>query len=343
MSVKLMGSRKNTRLIMIIAIVVLGLAVLIMPVYGLYRFRVIEQQHDVEIQQMQDQLDEWQQKVDQVEQMKTSVYIPRKDISTFSIIKEDMLKKIEIYTSIPQEFYLSENDFGKMTTITLLKDLPVMIDVLIDERIDSDIREDEFNMFLLPSNLKANEMVDVRITFPNGEDYVVLTKKKVCGLSLKKNTIWIWLNEKEIHRISSAIIDAYMNPGTKLYVLKYVQPETQDAINPTYIVNEHVMEVMRTSPNKLKLAKEELAIQARKLMEERLKAIAPESVSAVESNINTDASTRKTEDDPEDNQDKEFNGDVDSDSDSDDYTSDISNSEDVTENQEGSSLNVGYN
>ena len=338
MSVKLMGSRKNSRLIMIIAIVVLGLAVLIMPVYGLYRFRIIKAQHDNEIQQMQNQLDEWQQKVDQVEQMKMSVYVPKKDISMFSIIKEDMLNKIDIYTSIPQEFYLSENDLGKMTTIKLLKDIPVMRDVLVEERIDPDIREDEFNMFLLPSNLKKYEMVDVRITFPNGEDYIVLTKKKVHDLSLKKNTIWIWLNEKEIHRISSAIIDAYMNPGTKLYVLKYVQPETQDEITPTYIVNEHVMEVMRTSPNRLKLAKEELALQVRKLMEERLKTLAAESVSAVESNINTDASTRKIEDVPDENQEKEFKEDGDADA-----TSDISSSEVVSEDQEGSMSDDGYN
>ncbi len=337
MSVKLMGSRKNSRLIMIIAIVVLGLAVLIMPVYGLYRFRIIKAQHDNEIQQMQNQLDEWQQKVDQVEQMKMSVYVPKKDISMFSIIKEDMLNKIDIYTSIPQEFYLSENDLGKMTTIKLLKDIPVMRDVLVEERIDPDIREDEFNMFLLPSNLKKYEMVDVRITFPNGEDYIVLTKKKVHDLSLKKNTIWIWLNEKEIHRISSAIIDAYMNPGTKLYVLKYVQPETQDEITPTYIVNEHVMEVMRTSPNRLKLAKEELALQVRKLMEERLKTLAAESVSAVESNINTDASTRKI-DIPEENNDKELKEDGDADA-----TSDISSSEVVSEDQEGSMSDDGYN
>ena len=338
MSVKLMGSRKNSRLIMIIAIVVLGLAVLIMPVYGLYRFRIIKAQHDNEIQQMQNQLDEWQQKVDQVEQMKMSVYVPKKDISMFSIIKEDMLNKIDIYTSIPQEFYLSENDLGKMTTIKLLKDIPVMRDVLVEERIDPDIREDEFNMFLLPSNLKKYEMVDVRITFPNGEDYIVLTKKKVHDLSLKKNTIWIWLNEKEIHRISSAIIDAYMNPGTKLYVLKYVQPETQDEITPTYIVNEHVMEVMRTSPNRLKLAKEELALQVRKLMEERLKTLAAESVSAVESNINTDASTRKIEDVPDENQEKELKEDGDADA-----TSDISSSEVVSEDQEGSKSDDGYN
>lgn len=302
MSVKLMGSRKKSRVTMIIAIIVLGLAVLIIPVYGLYRFRIIKEQHENEIRQMQNQLDEWQQKVNRAEQLKISVYVPKKDISMFSIIKEDLLNNIEIYTSVPQEYYLSEADFGKMTAVELLKGLPVMKDVLIDERIDADIREDEFNMFLLPSNLKENEMVDVRITFPNGEDYIILTKKKVYGLSPKKNTIWIWLNETEIHRISSAIIDAYMNPGTKLYVLKYVQPETQDGITPTYIVNEHVMEVMRTSPNILELAKEELVLQARKLMEDRLKTLAAESVSAVESNINTDAATRKIEDIPGESQ-----------------------------------------
>jgi len=327
MSVKLMGSRKNSRVIMVIIIVVLGLAVLIMPVYGLYRFKIIKEQHAEEINKMQNQLDEWQQKVDQVEQLKIPVYVPKKDISMLSIIKEDMLEKVEIYTSIPQEYFMSESDIGKMTSVRLLKGIPIMRDVLIDEKIDEDIREAEFNMFLLPSNLKGNEIIDVRITFPNGEDYIVLTKKKVCELSLKKNTIWIWLNEKEIHRINSAIIDAYMNPGTKIYVLKYVQPETQDGITPTYVVNEHVMEVMKTSPNILKLAKEDLALQVRKLMEERLKTLAAESVSAVESSINEDAAKRMIQDDPDEEQigaPEESDGDL---SESYDY--------EATENQEG--------
>ena len=296
MSVRIMGSRKKSRAVMTIALIVLGLAVLIMPVYGMYRFRIIQERHENEIRQMQDKLDEWQQKVEHVEKLKVSVYVPKNDISILTVIKEDMFSKVEIYSSLPHEYFMSEDDFGKMTAVRRPKGIPVMKDAQIEELIDPDVREEEFNMFLLPSNLKANEIVDVRITFPNGEDYIVLTKKKIHGLSLKRNTIWIWLNEKEIHRINSAIIDAYMNPGTKLYVLKYVQPQTQDGIIPTYVVNEHVMEVMQASPNIIELAREELAIQARKLMEERLSSLSAERVNAVASNILTEASTRRIQD-----------------------------------------------
>jgi hypothetical protein len=56
------------------------------------------------------------------------------------------------------------------------------------------------------------------------------------------------------------------------------------------------MEVMQASPNIIELAREELAIQARKLMEERLSSLSAERVNAVASNILTEASTRRIQD-----------------------------------------------
>ncbi|HEX2945638.1 MAG TPA: hypothetical protein VHT96_06760 [Clostridia bacterium] len=293
MSVRMMGSRKNSRLVMILVIVLLGLAVLIMPVYGMYRINMLNAQHKSQLDDMQARIDAMKQQVDQVEQMKRSVYVPKEDIGIFTVIKKEMFNQTEVYSSIPQELYINEDDFGKMTTIALKKELPVLKSVMASEKVNSDIREEEFNMFVLPSNLKKDELVDVRVTFPNGEDYIVLSKKKIYDLNQKTNTVWVWLNETEIHRIGSSIIDAYLNPGSKLYILKYVQPETQDELIPTYIANENVQTVMKGSPNILKLASRELALEVRKQLDERMKAFKQESAAAVESKLNADLTKRQ--------------------------------------------------
>lgn len=95
----------------------------------------------------------------------------------------------------------------------------------LDEEINKDTRIQEFNMILLPSNLVENEYIDVRLLLPTGEDYSVLIGKKV--ESYVNDTIFIRLTEDEILTMGSAIVEAYMTEGAKLYANKYVNPSTQ--------------------------------------------------------------------------------------------------------------------
>lgn len=88
-----------------------------------------------------------------------------------------------------------------------------------------DLRLQEFNMITLPSDLVENDYIDVRVRFPSGEDYSVLVGKKIERYS--NNTIFIKLNEDEILTIGSAIIEAYLLDGAKIYANKYVDPSNQ--------------------------------------------------------------------------------------------------------------------
>lgn len=293
MNVKLMGSRKNSRTALIIGVILLGLIVIIMPIYGMFQFNVLKEKHQEEIDELQAQLDSWQVMVNEAEESRKQVYVPIEDISMKTVITEEMVTTIDVFSSLSESEYMSAYDIGSITTVNLPKNIPIMKHLLVKEKINSDVRENEFSMFFLPSNLKKNEIVDVRITFPNGEDYIVLSKKKIYDTNLSENTVWVWLNEREIHRMGSAIIDAYLHSGTKLYVLKYVQPEIQDEVASTYVVNEYTMEVMRKSPNILNLATTELSMEARRQLDERLKTLPAENVQAVESKLGQEKSVRE--------------------------------------------------
>lgn len=94
-----------------------------------------------------------------------------------------------------------------------------------DKEPTIDLRLQEFNMVTLPSDLVENDYIDVRVRFPSGEDYSVLVGKKVEAYS--NNTIFIKLTEDEILTVGSAIVEAYMLDGTKLYANKYVDPANQ--------------------------------------------------------------------------------------------------------------------
>lgn len=92
-----------------------------------------------------------------------------------------------------------------------------------------DERYQEFNMILLPSDLEVGDFIDVRLSMPEGEDYLVISGKEVkqIGTSPESNAVFLQLNEEEIIRMTAAILESYMNDGYKLYANKYVDPSNQ--------------------------------------------------------------------------------------------------------------------
>lgn len=93
----------------------------------------------------------------------------------------------------------------------------------IDERLQ------EFNMIVLPSDLKVGDFVDVRMSMVEGEDYLVISGKEVkkIGASPESNTMFLQLTEEEILRMTAAILESYLNDGYKMYANKYVDPSNQ--------------------------------------------------------------------------------------------------------------------
>lgn len=108
-------------------------------------------------------------------------------------------------------------------------------------------RIQEFNMISLPSQLKNGDYVDVRISLPNGQNYIVLSKKKVIGTT--STSIWFKLDELELQLLSSAIVESYYFTGSKLYAVPYTEPGMQEAAIPTYPVKDTVLAQINNNPN----------------------------------------------------------------------------------------------
>ena len=142
-----------------------------------------------------------------------------------------------------------------------------------EEALHDDLRVQEFNMLALPVKLDVNEYVDVRITLPSGEDYIVLSKKRV--LDVLEDTVWLKVSEEDILRMSNAIVETYVMTGSKLSITKYVEPGLQKASTPTYAVSEAVLTLIQNDPNIRNTAKTELFKQYtdQKLAEQRTKDI----------------------------------------------------------------------
>ena len=124
-----------------------------------------------------------------------------------------------------------------------------MISEYDDQTTDSD-RVKEYSMVSLPSRLKNGDYIDIRLSIPNGQDFIVLSKKKVLGTT--NSLIWLKLNELEIELMNSAIVENYTMTGSKLYAIEYVEPGMQGSSVPTYVASQSVLTLMNNNPNILK-------------------------------------------------------------------------------------------
>lgn len=117
-------------------------------------------------------------------------------------------------------------------------------------------RIQEYNMIVLPSQLKNGDYVDIRLSLPTGQDYIVLAKKKVLGTT--QTGLWLKLDETEILMMNNAIVESYIIPGSKLYATQYPEAGVQEAAVPTYNVSGAVLDLINSDPNISETARQEL-------------------------------------------------------------------------------------
>ena len=170
-------------------------------------------------------------------------------------------------TTISKE-YIEVNNVPVVAKLDLMKNTVVTADLVVqsDEVITDDVRREEYNMITLPVDLMTDDYVDIRVMFPNGQNFIVVSKALVevpqnpDGTYIS-DTIWLNLREDEILMMSSAIVEAYGVQGAKIYATKYAEPGMQAAATPNYVPNQDVLAEIQRDPNIVETAMN--AIRAR--------------------------------------------------------------------------------
>lgn len=156
------------------------------------------------------------------------VVVCKRDIIQGEVITEDMVttaKNINKNT-IPNGAMKSTSEVvGSVAKYNIAANVPVLNSMLTSEIVAADIRSQEINTVLMPTDLNIGDYVDIRIMFPNGTDYVVLAQKKIENII--GTTFWINMAEDERLLLNSATVDSYLNQGSKLYATKYTDATSQ--------------------------------------------------------------------------------------------------------------------
>jgi len=195
--------------------------------------------------------------------------------------EEANVMRQEIYSGLESEYYITEEDLGSLAIVDMKPGTPIMKNMITTKVISHDTREAEICVVDLMIDQKVNDDVDIRIMFPNGEDYLVLAKKPVKNLVLDSALFYTYLNEEEILRLSCATVDAYTITGTKIYATRYVESNIQKEAIPDYKVSAATMDLMAQNPNIVTIAQDTMNLAARLSLEERLKGLSKEQLAAV--------------------------------------------------------------
>ena len=213
--------------------------------------------------------------------LQVQCYVAADDLeSGETITLEEDFTMATVQTTIDQSTLISQDDYEyfdsegnievrynedgtqKYKELVMRIDVPagafVTKDMFIeaDEEVASTERIQEYNMILLPSQLKNGDYVDIRLSLPTGQDYVVLSKKKVLGTDA--TGIWFYMDEEEMLTINNAIVESYVIAGSKLYATQYTDPGMQKASATTYTVSGAVLTMIQNSPNITQEAKDNL-------------------------------------------------------------------------------------
>ena len=239
----------------LIALIIMALVVLAL----VYRMKGIEEEKN------------------KIQALQKSMYVAAEDLVSGQSVTMDDFKKDKVQSSLDPSLVITQDDFEftneageliekfnadgsvKQKDMIMKINVPagtiITKDMLADSTADmtSDQRIQEFNMILLPSQLKTGDYIDVRLSLPKGQDYIVLAKKKV--LQSTETGIWLKLSEEEILTINNAIVESYIIAGSKLYAIEYSEPGIQEAAEPTYPVNADVFNLMTYNPNIVETAK----------------------------------------------------------------------------------------
>lgn len=199
------------------------------------------------------QLEEYQKREEMTDTC--VIYFLNKEKERGETIEEQDIIAVEVVGELSgMQSVLRKDLLGKHMKIaakagTLLSECFLAADSLPQE----DERRLELDYVRIPELLNQGELIDIRVHFENGEDYIVAGKKRVLSLQRKdgygnENLLEVLVSEEEILKLASVKADYDWYENTLVYAVTYVE-EGQTEPTDTYPVNPVVYTISTWNPN----------------------------------------------------------------------------------------------
>ena len=216
--------------------------------------------------------------------------MPAGEELTADMIRVQRVQSAENLSDV--QSFTEEDLLGKRLKVSLTKGAALSTDVVYEGApVADDERRVELRQVDLPQTLRENEYVDIRIAFPNGEDYLVVGHKRVYRMIRDDEgevlALQLRLLEEELLRYQAACVDAKMYEDTGLYAVQYTG-EFQPAAQVYYPVNRAVFRLLQWDPNIVELFVVEEEQERRALLETELAPYLLEEPDRSEETVDSD-------------------------------------------------------
>jgi len=220
------------------------------------------------------QVEEYQKREEAAED--SVIYFLNNKKERGEILEKQDIAAVKVTGKLSKSQPLSlESILGKQIKITaeagtILSESLLVADILPQE----DERRLELDYVRIPELLNQGELIDIRVHFENGEDYIVVGKKKVLSLQREdgygaRNLLEVQVSEEEILKLASVKADYDGYENTLVYAVIYTEEGQAEATN-TYPVNPAVYMLSTWDPNVVKRVITTENQEKRKVLEENL-------------------------------------------------------------------------
>ncbi len=180
-----------------------------------------------------------------------TVYTVNTAVKSGDEITDENIETMQMYSSLlTDQFVTNPDDIkGRFFKIAVNPGTPIMSNMVMDEELEDSARDRDVALDHVTVGLHVGDYIDVRMTMPYGDDYVVLSHKRVYDMG--EETIKLHLTEYEWNVYQGALIDYFLNKefGCTIYADKYIEPGIQNEAIPFYAVPTNIAALLQKNPN----------------------------------------------------------------------------------------------
>lgn len=180
-----------------------------------------------------------------------TVYTVKESVKAGDVIEEDMLETMKMYSSLMTEQYVKDpaEIVDRYYKIAVNPGTPLLKNMVMDEELVDSMRDRDIILSRVTVGLEEGDYIDIRMTMPYGDDYVVLSHKRVYAIT--QNTVKLYMTELEWNLYQGAMVDFFLNQeyGCVIYADKYVEPGLQQKAINFYAVPSNIAALLQKNPN----------------------------------------------------------------------------------------------
>ena len=179
------------------------------------------------------------------------VYTVTKAVKAGDAVSIEDIETMKMYSSLLTDQYVTDQNvlLDRYYKIAVNPGTPIMSNMLMDEELIDSMRDRDIVLDRLTVGLEVGDYIDIRMTMPYGDDYVVIPHKRIYGIN--EGTIKLYLTELEWNTYQGALIDYFLNKeyGCTIYGDKYVEPGLQQSAINYYAVPTNIAALLQKNPN----------------------------------------------------------------------------------------------